>query len=467
MKKLINEPDAVVREALEGIEAAHGDHVRVIYEPMVIVRADAPIQGKVGIISGGGSGHEPMHGGFVGRGHARRRMPRRGLHVADARSDARGHQGRRRRRGRPPHRQELHGRRAQLRDGRRPRAGRGDRGRGGRDQRRRRGPGQPLHRRPARRRHHGDRGEDLRRRGRGAQVAGGGGRAVPQGQRPGSQHGDGAHALRDPGLRSAELRARRRRDGDRDRHPRRARPLPREAGARVRGRRPPGDGDRRGPAVRVRRPRARVRQRDGRHAADRALHRVPRARPLPRGSRHHDRAAPDRRLHHLARDGGLLDHAAQARRRADAAVGRAGRHARAAGCAEARGREHQRLGRPRLDRPLRGGRRRAPRRAGQARHGDRRRRPRDEHGPRHAQGGREARLARGRRHRRDPQGGRHGPRLERRRRRRAAVRDAVPADGDGERGPRGARPRRLGRCARGRAPRACSPAARPSRTTRR
>ena len=68
MKKLINEPDAVVREALEGIEAAHGDHVRVIYEPMVIVRADAPIQGKVGIISGGGSGHEPMHGGFVGRG---------------------------------------------------------------------------------------------------------------------------------------------------------------------------------------------------------------------------------------------------------------------------------------------------------------------------------------------------------------------------------------------------------------
>ena len=68
MKKLINEPDAVVREALEGIEAAHGEHVRVTYEPMVIVRADAPIQGKVGIISGGGSGHEPMHGGFVGRG---------------------------------------------------------------------------------------------------------------------------------------------------------------------------------------------------------------------------------------------------------------------------------------------------------------------------------------------------------------------------------------------------------------
>jgi len=68
MKKLINDPDAVVREALEGIEAAHGERVRVVYDPMLIVRADAPVQGKVGIISGGGSGHEPMHGGFVGPG---------------------------------------------------------------------------------------------------------------------------------------------------------------------------------------------------------------------------------------------------------------------------------------------------------------------------------------------------------------------------------------------------------------
>src|ERR1700750_3248281 len=68
MKKLINDPEAVVREALLGVEAAHGDHVRVIHDPMVIVRKDAPISGKVGIISGGGSGHEPMHGGFVGKG---------------------------------------------------------------------------------------------------------------------------------------------------------------------------------------------------------------------------------------------------------------------------------------------------------------------------------------------------------------------------------------------------------------
>jgi phosphoenolpyruvate---glycerone phosphotransferase subunit DhaK len=68
MKKLINSPDAVVREALEGMEAAHGDRLRISYEPAMVVRADAPVQGKVGIISGGGSGHEPMHGGFVGRG---------------------------------------------------------------------------------------------------------------------------------------------------------------------------------------------------------------------------------------------------------------------------------------------------------------------------------------------------------------------------------------------------------------
>ena len=67
MKKLINSPDAVVDEALAGMVAAHGDLLKVI-EPNVIVRADAPREGKVGVISGGGSGHEPMHGGFVGRG---------------------------------------------------------------------------------------------------------------------------------------------------------------------------------------------------------------------------------------------------------------------------------------------------------------------------------------------------------------------------------------------------------------
>ncbi len=68
MKKLINSPEDVVRDALRGMEAAHGDRLRISYDPYLIVRKDAPIQGKVGIISGGGSGHEPMHGGFVGPG---------------------------------------------------------------------------------------------------------------------------------------------------------------------------------------------------------------------------------------------------------------------------------------------------------------------------------------------------------------------------------------------------------------
>ena len=68
MKKLINAPDDVVADALRGMEAAHGDRFRISYDPYLVVRADAPVQGKVGLISGGGSGHEPMHGGFVGPG---------------------------------------------------------------------------------------------------------------------------------------------------------------------------------------------------------------------------------------------------------------------------------------------------------------------------------------------------------------------------------------------------------------
>lgn len=68
MKKLINKPEDVVREQLQGIAAAHSDLVTVHFDPNYIVRADAPVKGKVGIVSGGGSGHEPMHGGFVGPG---------------------------------------------------------------------------------------------------------------------------------------------------------------------------------------------------------------------------------------------------------------------------------------------------------------------------------------------------------------------------------------------------------------
>ncbi len=68
MKKLINAPENVVREALEGIALAHADIVRVSLDPFYIARKGAPIKGKVAVVSGGGSGHEPMQGGYVGFG---------------------------------------------------------------------------------------------------------------------------------------------------------------------------------------------------------------------------------------------------------------------------------------------------------------------------------------------------------------------------------------------------------------
>jgi dihydroxyacetone kinase-like protein len=68
MKKLINEPEDFVRESLEGMAIAHPDLLKAHFDPTFVYRADAPVPGKVAIISGGGSGHEPMHAGFVGMG---------------------------------------------------------------------------------------------------------------------------------------------------------------------------------------------------------------------------------------------------------------------------------------------------------------------------------------------------------------------------------------------------------------
>ena len=68
MKKIINDPANVVPEALHGFAAAHSDIVRVHLGPDYIMRADAPVSGKVAVVSGGGSGHEPLHGGYVGAG---------------------------------------------------------------------------------------------------------------------------------------------------------------------------------------------------------------------------------------------------------------------------------------------------------------------------------------------------------------------------------------------------------------
>jgi len=68
MKKLINDPRAVVDESVEGFGMAHADIVDVHPEPKYVVRKGAPVAGKVALVSGGGSGHEPLHAGFVGLG---------------------------------------------------------------------------------------------------------------------------------------------------------------------------------------------------------------------------------------------------------------------------------------------------------------------------------------------------------------------------------------------------------------
>jgi dihydroxyacetone kinase-like protein len=68
VKKFINDPETVVPEALAGMAAAHPGLVRVDLENQLVLRAEAPVQGKVGLVSGGGSGHEPLHGGLVGLG---------------------------------------------------------------------------------------------------------------------------------------------------------------------------------------------------------------------------------------------------------------------------------------------------------------------------------------------------------------------------------------------------------------
>lgn len=68
MKKLINNVDYVVEDMLKGMVAAHPEYIRKLEEGNIIVRKDAPIKDKVALVSGGGSGHEPAHGGYVGCG---------------------------------------------------------------------------------------------------------------------------------------------------------------------------------------------------------------------------------------------------------------------------------------------------------------------------------------------------------------------------------------------------------------
>lgn len=71
MRKIINDPEAFVDEMIEGIVLAHPELVKTPTEdPRILVRADAPVAGKVGIVTGGGSGHLPLFKGYVGAGLA-------------------------------------------------------------------------------------------------------------------------------------------------------------------------------------------------------------------------------------------------------------------------------------------------------------------------------------------------------------------------------------------------------------
>ena len=68
MKKFINNVENVISESLDGMQLAHSDIIKIQHDPAIITRASGIVEGKVALVSGGGSGHEPLHGGFVGKG---------------------------------------------------------------------------------------------------------------------------------------------------------------------------------------------------------------------------------------------------------------------------------------------------------------------------------------------------------------------------------------------------------------
>ncbi len=234
MKKLINDIPDVVKEQLEGMALAHPDMLTVHYEPNYIYRADAPVAGKVALISGGGSGHEPMHGGFVGMGMLDAACPGEVFtsptpdqmyEAAKAVNSGAGvlflvknytgdvlnfetaaELAARRRHCCPEH----------------P------------DRRRRRRQGQPLHGRSPRCRHNRPGREDRRRSGRSRLHAGSMRRSGPQGQQLRPHDGHGPDLLHCARRGQTDLRPGRRRDRDRHRHPRRTGP---EAHAHGYGRR--------------------------------------------------------------------------------------------------------------------------------------------------------------------------------------------------------------------------------------
>ncbi|WP_173915514.1 dihydroxyacetone kinase subunit DhaK [Halobacillus sp. Marseille-Q1614] len=68
MKKIINDPESVVSDMLDGLTSAYPDLLKQLPDTTAVVRKDAPVPNKVGLVSGGGSGHEPAHAGYIGNG---------------------------------------------------------------------------------------------------------------------------------------------------------------------------------------------------------------------------------------------------------------------------------------------------------------------------------------------------------------------------------------------------------------
>ncbi len=267
MKKLINAVDAVLAESLDGFAAAHAD-ILTMGEERKFVRRRTLKPGKVGLISGGGSGHEPLHAGFVGLGMLDAACPGQVftsptpdqmLAAAEAVDTGAGvlfivknYEG-----------DVMNFAMAAEMAGREVATV---------DHRRRRGGGElDLHHRPARRRRHADRRAHRRRGGRaGARPrrAPGAGRG---GERAHPLDGRGAELLHRAGCRHADLHARRGRDGDGRRHPWRARPAPGQARERRRHRRGDAGLGPEGSRAQARRRGAAAGQRLRRHAADGAL----------------------------------------------------------------------------------------------------------------------------------------------------------------------------------------------------
>ena len=399
MKKLINDPEGVLRDSLEGIVGG--------------ARRPRPRQLRPGLHrarrrAGAGQGRDRLRRRLGPRADARRlrrardarrRLPGRGVHLADPGPDARGDQGGRRRRRRAAHRQELHRRRHELRDGGRARpAARASRSP-------RSSPTTTSRSRTASTRRGGAASASPCSRRRSAARRPRSGKSLQEvadlcraGQRRGPRMGMALTPCITPSAGEPNFTL-----GDDEMEigigihgePGRERDEGRAGGE---DRRAPGRGGRRRPAVQRGRQRARLRQRHGRHAADRAVHRLQRAEQVPDGPRHHDHAEP----HRATTSPRWRWPAARSRCCASTTSSR--------GCGTRRSTRSRCAGadRPvaithddvqRLDEAVlrRGGG--EPRAADAARRRHRRRRPRDEHGPWHEEGARAPRGVRHGRHR--------------------------------------------------------------------